>query len=174
MRRSTQWLWLQTETNNTDEDESRVAARLESAMKRKALLSCGIYLEDLLFSPPLFQAQERKLKLEEKRKKLAAAAALLEERNADGLVTRLETPVFSFPSRTVSASSAALFALRVCVFLFLPAAITPCHKLAIIIALPSEPSSLLKVVALSHAETINKMIGHFCCSTIVNIEPQPF
>uniref|UniRef100_A0A8C2ZTA8 tRNA (adenine(58)-N(1))-methyltransferase non-catalytic subunit TRM6 n=1 Tax=Cyclopterus lumpus TaxID=8103 RepID=A0A8C2ZTA8_CYCLU len=33
-----------------------------------------------------FQAQERKVKLEEKRKKLASAAALLEGRNADGLV----------------------------------------------------------------------------------------
>uniref|UniRef100_A0A8C5I5P6 tRNA (adenine(58)-N(1))-methyltransferase non-catalytic subunit TRM6 n=1 Tax=Gouania willdenowi TaxID=441366 RepID=A0A8C5I5P6_GOUWI len=33
-----------------------------------------------------FQAQEKKMKLEEKRKKLAAAAALLEDRDADGLV----------------------------------------------------------------------------------------
>lgn len=33
------------------------------------------------------QAQERLVKLEEKRKKLAAAAALLEGRNADGLVS---------------------------------------------------------------------------------------
>lgn len=34
-----------------------------------------------------FKAQERKVKLEEKRRKLAAAAALLEGRNADGLVS---------------------------------------------------------------------------------------
>uniref|UniRef100_A0A8C2ZRM6 tRNA (adenine(58)-N(1))-methyltransferase non-catalytic subunit TRM6 n=1 Tax=Cyclopterus lumpus TaxID=8103 RepID=A0A8C2ZRM6_CYCLU len=36
--------------------------------------------------PPAGRAQERKVKLEEKRKKLASAAALLEGRNADGLV----------------------------------------------------------------------------------------
>lgn len=35
----------------------------------------------------VLQAQERLVKLEEKRKKLAAAAALLEGRNADGLVS---------------------------------------------------------------------------------------
>uniref|UniRef100_A0A3Q1BW63 tRNA (adenine(58)-N(1))-methyltransferase non-catalytic subunit TRM6 n=1 Tax=Amphiprion ocellaris TaxID=80972 RepID=A0A3Q1BW63_AMPOC len=42
--------------------------------------------KDRLFQQPLQDAQERKVKLEEKRKKLAAAAALLEGRNADGLV----------------------------------------------------------------------------------------
>lgn len=68
-----------------------------------------MYLENSLLSPLLFQAQERKLRLEEKRKKLAAAAALLEERNADGSVSHLETPLFSSPSRTVSTSSASLF-----------------------------------------------------------------
>uniref|UniRef100_A0A3Q1FGM9 tRNA (adenine(58)-N(1))-methyltransferase non-catalytic subunit TRM6 n=1 Tax=Acanthochromis polyacanthus TaxID=80966 RepID=A0A3Q1FGM9_9TELE len=41
---------------------------------------------DLLVFFCFYQAQERKVKLEEKRKKLAAAAALLEGRNADGLV----------------------------------------------------------------------------------------
>lgn len=34
-----------------------------------------------------FKTQEKKLKLEEKRKKLAAVASLLEGRNADGLVS---------------------------------------------------------------------------------------
>lgn len=37
MRRTAQWMWLQTKPNNTNEDESHVAARLESAMKGKAL-----------------------------------------------------------------------------------------------------------------------------------------
>lgn len=41
----------------------------------------------LLFCVFVLQAQERLVKLEEKRKKLAAAAALLEGRNADGLVS---------------------------------------------------------------------------------------
>lgn len=37
----------------------------------------------------VFQAQEKKVKMEEKRKKLAAAAAVLEGRNADGSVCSL-------------------------------------------------------------------------------------
>lgn len=32
----------------------------------------------------IYQAQEKRIRMEEKRKKLAAAAALLEGRNADG------------------------------------------------------------------------------------------
>lgn len=110
-----------------------------------------MYLEDSLLAPLLFQAQERKVKLEEKRKKLAAAAALLGERNADGSVSLLETPVFSFPSQTVSTSSATLFALHIFTILFFSAAITSFHKLIISINFPSEPNSLLKVVALTHS-----------------------
>lgn len=161
MRRTTQWVWLETKTNRTNEDESLLGWSLRSKGKVWNVVYYGMYLEDLPLPPAVLQAQERKLKLEQKRKKLAAAAALLEERNADGSVSHLETPVFSLPSRTLSTVSAA---------------VTSCHKLIITIDFPSEPSGLLRVVPLTHSllTELTVIIWPFCCSTIINIEPKPF
>lgn len=63
-----------------------------------------------IFFRLFFKAQEKKVKLEEKRKKLAAAAALLEGRNADGLVSDLASAfTFLFLCTALLFSASASF-----------------------------------------------------------------
>uniref|UniRef100_A0A3Q3WAD0 tRNA (adenine(58)-N(1))-methyltransferase non-catalytic subunit TRM6 n=1 Tax=Mola mola TaxID=94237 RepID=A0A3Q3WAD0_MOLML len=60
-----------------------LAGTLDTTGKDPSAGTANILFKNL---QDLYRAQERKVKLEEKRKRMAAAAALLEGRNADGLI----------------------------------------------------------------------------------------